>query len=61
MKIFGSIWPGLRGTSSETIYTHWKEINDFPVCDTIFYGLDYGFNHPSALVKIGQANNEKGV
>lgn len=49
-KVFGL---GLRGTSSETIYTHWKEIESFPQCDDICYGLDFGFNHPSALVKVG--------
>lgn len=57
-KVYGL---GLRGTSSETVYTHWKEVNDFPVCDIVFYGLDYGFNHPSALVKVGQAYNDKGI
>lgn len=57
-KVYGL---GQRGTSSETIYTHWKEINEFPVCDTIFYGLDYGFNHPTALVKVGQMRNPQGV
>lgn len=49
-KVFGL---GLRGTSSETIYTHWKEIDNFPQCDSICYGLDFGFNHPTALVKVG--------
>lgn len=49
-KVFGL---GLRGTSSETIYTHWKEIESFPQCDDICYGLDFGFNHPTALVKVG--------
>jgi len=49
-KVFGL---GLRGTSSETIYTHWKEIAEFPQCDDICFGLDFGFNHPTALVKVG--------
>ncbi len=49
-KVFGL---GLRGTSSETIYTHWKEIDNFPQCDDICYGLDFGFNHPTALIKVG--------
>lgn len=44
---------GLRGTSSETIYTHWQTIDSMPGCDYFFYGLDFGYNHPSALVKIG--------
>lgn len=44
---------GLRGTSSETIYTHWKQVDEFPQCDDVCYGLDFGYNHPAALVKIG--------
>jgi phage terminase large subunit len=58
-KVFGL---GLRGTSSETIYTHWKEISSFPAdCHDIVYGLDFGFNHPSALVKVGFAKNNAGI
>ncbi len=49
-KVYGL---GLRGTSSETIYNHWKIIDAMPGCDLFFYGLDFGYNHPSALVKIG--------
>ena len=49
-RVFGL---GLRGTSSETIYTHWKECENFPACDDICYGLDFGYNHPSALIKVG--------
>lgn len=43
---------GLRGTSSETIYTHWKH-GSFPDGCDVIYGLDFGYNNPSALVKIG--------
>ena len=50
-KVFGL---GLRGTSTETIYTHWKTCNSFPVCDMVWYGLDFGFNHPNVLVKVGE-------
>lgn len=49
-KVYGL---GLRGTSSETIYTHWQQIDHFPDCERVFYGLDFGYNNPSALVKIG--------
>lgn len=49
-KVFGL---GLRGTSSETIYTHWKTIDAMPQCEQFFYGLDFGYNNPSALVKVG--------
>lgn len=42
---------GLRGTSREQIYTHWKLVEDIPQGDT-FYGLDFGYNVPTALVRI---------
>lgn len=45
---------GLRGTSSETIYTHWKTVDSFPVCDNVCFGLDFGFNHPTAMIKVGE-------
>lgn len=54
-KVYGL---GLRGTSSETIYTHWKECDSFPVCDRVVYGLDFGFIHPSALVKVGELDGK---
>lgn len=49
-KVFGL---GLRGTSSESIYTHWKIIDHMPACDDFWYGLDFGYNNPSAMVKVG--------
>lgn len=54
-KVFGL---GLRGTSSETIYTHWKECDNFPQCDQVAYGLDFGFNHPNVLVKVGMLDDK---
>ena len=53
-KVYGL---GMRGTSSETIYTHYKIIDHFPPVDDIVYGLDFGYNHPNALVKIGFKEN----
>lgn len=49
-KVYGL---GLRGVSSETIYNHWKQCDNFPDCEQVFYGLDFGYNNPSALVKVG--------
>lgn len=43
---------GLRGTSSETIYTHWKSCDGLPGKGEIIYGQDFGFNNPSALVRV---------
>jgi len=42
---------GMRGSSKETIYTHWKPCKEVPEGET-WYGLDFGYNNPSALVKI---------
>jgi phage terminase large subunit len=46
-KVYGL---GLRGTSSETIYTHWKTCSGLPGKGEQFFGLDFGFNNQTALV-----------
>lgn len=46
-KVYGL---GLRGTSSETIYTHWKMCGGLPNKGEQFFGLDFGFNNQTALV-----------
>lgn len=48
-KVFGL---GLRGQSSELIYTHWRQCDSLPGKGEVFYGMDFGFNNPSAIVKI---------
>lgn len=48
-KVFGL---GLRGTSSETIYTHFKIVDDMPGKGEQVAGQDFGYNVPSALVDI---------
>jgi phage terminase large subunit len=51
-KVYGL---GLRGTSSETIYTHWLICDTFPEgCTNISYGLDFGYVHPACLMKTGE-------
>jgi len=52
-KVFGL---GQRGTSSETIYTHWQT-GEFPDDCEIVYGVDFGYNVPSAVIKIGFKEN----
>lgn len=47
-KVFGL---GLRGTSSESIYTHWKLCGSLPSKGETFYGQDFGYNVQSALIK----------
>lgn len=48
-KVFGL---GLRGTSSETIYTHFKVVDEMPGRGEQVMGQDFGYNVPSALVDI---------
>lgn len=47
-KVYGL---GLRGAAKELIYTNWKYYEDQPGGD-VFYGLDFGYTNPSALVKV---------
>jgi phage terminase large subunit len=42
---------GQRGISRDTIYTHWKMCDELPNRGEIFYGQDFGYNVPSALVR----------
>ena len=44
---------GERGVSETTIYTHWQLTEGLENCDELIYGLDFGFNNPTALVEIG--------
>lgn len=48
-KVFGL---GQRGTSSESIYTHWKLCDDLPMRGEVIYGQDFGYNVASALIRI---------
>jgi len=48
-QVFGL---GLRGASAEQIYTHWKIVDGLLNRGDVYYGLDFGYNVPSALVKI---------
>jgi phage terminase large subunit len=48
-KVYGL---GERGAAKELIYTNWKYYDkDLPGGD-VFYGLDFGYTNPSALVKV---------
>lgn len=48
-KVYGL---GLRGAAKELIYTSWKYYQDDPAAGDVFYGLDFGYTHPAALVKV---------
>ena len=47
-KVYGL---GERGASAELIYTSYKRIDVAPEGDVAF-GLDFGYNHPTAMVKV---------
>lgn len=47
-KVYGL---GLRGAAKEIIYTKWTQ-GEMPGKGDVFYGLDFGFNHPAALVRV---------
>lgn len=48
-------WAVARGI----IYENWDILDKFPKeFDEVIWGLDFGFNNPSALVKIGYKDNE---
>ena len=52
-KVFGL---GERGELKGQIYTNWSYANDFK--GDYVYGLDFGFNNATALVKIGLYDGE---
>jgi phage terminase large subunit len=43
---------GERGLSQDLIYTHYKTTDNFPEDGEVVYGLDFGFNVPTAMVKV---------
>lgn len=43
---------GERGISQTSIYTKWELCDSIPNTEKVYYGLDFGFNHPTALLKI---------
>lgn len=52
---------GEWGIDSNLIFTNWQVINNIPFEDVIDigYGSDFGFNHPSVLMKLYQHKKEK--
>ena len=49
---------GERAISEATIYTHWKRRRNFPEGGEIFYGLDFGYNNQTALVRVKHYDGE---
>lgn len=48
---------GQRGVSETTVYTHWQLCKELPDGDSC-YGLDFGFNHATALTKLVINDND---
>lgn len=42
---------GEKGTGKTTIYTGWKYFNEKIDTKETIYGLDFGYNHPTALIR----------
>jgi len=48
---------GEKGTGKTTIYTHHKHYEHLPEIKETYYGLDFGFNHPTALIEVNVIEN----
>ena len=49
---------GEKPTSQTRIYTHFKQYMDELILDDFCYGLDFGFNHPTALLQTSFIDNK---
>lgn len=49
---------GEQAVAKSTIYSHQQPYDDTPQTnDGVIYGLDFGYNHPTALVKVTKQEN----
>jgi phage terminase large subunit len=50
---------GEQAIAKSTIYSHQKLFEIYPdTIDNVVYGLDFGYNHPTALVKVSKSENK---
>lgn len=55
-KIYGL---GVRGKRQGQIFINWDVVDIFPEkCEEIIYGIDFGFNDPTTLSKLGRIGND---
>jgi len=43
---------GEWGTAKTVVYTNYEFVDEIPIAGEVFYGMDFGFNAPSSLVKV---------
>lgn len=48
---------GERPIPSTRIYSHFQQVETFD-CDDWVYGLDFGYNHPTCLIKMSLVDND---
>jgi phage terminase large subunit len=48
---------GLWGVLKGLIFTPWPVLNEFPEPESTYYGLDFGFNDPMALIRVGDRDS----
>ena len=49
---------GEQAIAKSTIYSHQQQFDEYPPkIDNYLYGLDFGYNHPTALIKISKNEN----
>lgn len=53
-RVFGL---GELGFGEAVIYPNIKTCKEFPTTNNIAYGLDFGYNHPTALIKCGEVDD----
>lgn len=50
---------GEQAVAKSTIYTHQQQFDEYPQkIDNYLYGLDFGYNHPTALIKVSRNENK---
>lgn len=49
---------GQRGVSQATIFTKFNLVDKVPENGVTYYGLDFGFNHPTSLTKVTFVENK---
>lgn len=53
-NLYDVYYLGKFGQLEEAIYINCEIVDVIPKCSQIFYGLDFGFNNPTALLEIGE-------